>query len=149
MKAAKYGILIMGWLFASVSFAQEPGPRAGLGIGYVDIDAINVGTSGIAGVNVGYGFNRIVGLDIEYGRLFSGISGNLYSAFATFTTTGNVYMKGKIGGTTSSGGSLDGGSGSLGIGIGGKVADHWVLELDLVGYSSDIYGGVLFFKYVK
>lgn len=139
MTRNRSGLVIVLGLCASAAIAQEPGPHFGVNGGAAD-------GSGAAGVNVGYAFNDIVGLDAEYSHVFGDDSGDLISAFVTLTTTGATYVKGKIGGTAASGDSFDGSSGSAGIGFGHTYGNGWVLEVDLNQYASDVSGGNLLVK---
>ena len=139
VKKARLAISVITAFYMSIVAAQEPGPRIGFNGGFAD-------SGGTAGVNLGYGFTDIVGLDIEYAHKFGDQSGELMSAFLTLTTTGETYFKGKIGATAASGNAFDGSSGSLGIGLGHKLADGWVIEVDVNQYASDVTGGNLLFR---
>ncbi len=145
MKNYKSGITIALSLITTLAIAQEPGMHIGANAGYVDTSP---GSGGVAGgLNIGYGFNEIAGLDIEYAHVSGGASSDLFSAFVTLTSTGDTYFKGKIGGTTASGTKADGTSGSLGIGVGTKYSEDWVVEFDLNMYASDFGGANLLIKY--
>jgi hypothetical protein len=139
------GITIALGMFVSTVMAQEPGWHAGINAGYVDIKF--AGGNAAAGLNLGYAFNENVSLGAEY-TYKSGTfkEGHLASAFLTLATVGNVYFKGKIGGTTASGDSVSGSSASIGAGIGYKINRAWVLELDYNQYSSDVKGGNFLIK---
>lgn len=133
-------------MFVSTVMAQEPGWHAGVNAGYVDIKFAGGNTA--AGLNVGYDFNENISLDAEYTYKTGSFSGgHLVSAFLTLTTTGNVYIKGKIGGTGASGDAVSGASASLGAGIGYRINDDWALELDYNQYSSDVKGGNFLLKH--
>ncbi len=139
MTRNRTGLILVLGLCASAAMAQEPGARIGVNGGAAD-------SSGAAGVNVGYAFNEVIGIDAEYSHVFGDDSGDLMSGFIVLTTTGDTYIKGKIGGTAAGGDAFDGSSGSVGIGFGHTFGNSWVLEVDVNQYASDVSGGNLLIR---